>query len=287
MTDRRPEAALALPGMRTLRAPLAILAAILLAAGPGAVLAQEAGDAGAAAAFDASMFHGLHFRSVGPSRGGRVTTVTGVPGRPGTFYMGSTGGGIWKSEDYGRSWRNVSDGYLSSPSMGAITVAPSDPDVVYAGTGSDGIRSNVITGRGIWRSTDAGKSWSFLGLRDAGQIGAVEVDPRDPDRVWVAALGHPFGPSPERGVFRSTDGGATWRKVLFVSDSVGAIDLELDPADPDVVYAAAWRGERKPWTILSGCASACGDGVWKSTDGGGHWRRVLSGRDFPGGLIGK
>ncbi|HKK27852.1 MAG TPA: hypothetical protein VKB18_07200 [Gemmatimonadota bacterium] len=274
------------PG-RILCAAAAAALLLLVPGRPAAGQGAGSGGGGAAAAFDASTFHGLHYRWVGPSRGGRVTTVTGVRQRPGTFYMGSTGGGIWKTEDYGRSWRNVSDGYLSTPSLGAITVAPSDPDVVYAGTGSDGIRSNVITGRGIWRSSDAGKTWSFLGLRDVGQIGAVEVDPRDPDRVWVAALGHPFGPNPDRGVYRSTDGGGHREKVLFVSDSVGAIDLELNPADPDVVYAAAWRGQRKPWTIISGCASSCGDGVWKSTDGGDHWRRVLTGEDFPGGLIGK
>ncbi len=243
------------------------------------------GGMGGAGGVDPALYQGLHFRNVGPSRGGRVTTVAGDPSRPGTFYFGSTGGGVWKSEDYGGTWRNVTDPYFATGSMGAVSVAPSDPDVVYAGTGSDAIRSNVSIGRGIYRSTDAGRTWRFLGLADVGQIGAVEIDPRDANRVYVAALGTPFGRSTSRGVYRSSDGGATWRKVLFVSDSVGAIDLELQPGHPNVVYAAMWRGERRPWTIISGAKASAGDGIWKSTDGGDHWTRLTAG--LPGGLIGK
>src|SRR5690606_25957867 len=168
---------------------------------------------------------------------------------------------------------------------GAIRVAPSDPNVVYVGTGSDGLRSNIIVGRGIWRSDDAGETWRFLGLRDVGQIGAVEIHPEDPDRVYVAALGNPFGKSRERGVYRSTDGGRTWDHVLFVADSIGAIDLELHPTDPNTIYASLWRGERKPWTIISGAHASSGVGIWKSTDGGTTWRR--SSRGLPSGLIGK
>ncbi|MEJ2184367.1 MAG: hypothetical protein P8Z36_00340 [Gemmatimonadota bacterium] len=232
---------------------------------------------------DPSLFGGLQFRNVGPSRGGRVTTVTGDPVHKGTFYMGATGGGVWKTEDYGITWHNVSDGYFASPSMGSLALAPSDPSIIYAGTGSDGIRSNVILGRGIYRSDDAGRTWRFLGLRDAGQIGAVVVDPKDPDLVYVAALGTPFGRSKDRGVYRSKDGGKTWQNVLFVSDSVGAVDLELKPDDPHTIYASLWHVQRKPWTIISGGWQI--GGIYKSTDGGDHWQRKTKG--LPTGLIGK
>ncbi len=232
---------------------------------------------------DPRLFADMDYRSVGPSRGGRVTTVTGHPSHPGTFYMGSTGGGVWKTDDYGLSWRNVSDGYFATASMGAIRVAPSDPDIVYAGTGSDGIRSNVILGRGIYRSDDAGETWRFLGLRETGQIGAVEVHPTNPDLVWIAALGSPFGPSEDRGVYRSSDGGRTWEQVLFVADSIGAVDLELHPTNPQVIYASLWRAERKPWTIISGGMQT--GGIYRSTDGGTTWEKQTTG--LPAGLIGK
>ncbi len=229
-----------------------------------------------------TLFQGLQFRLVGPSRGGRATAVTGIATEPGTFYLGSSGGGVWKSTDYGQSWDNVSDGFFASSSIGAIDVADSDPSVVYAGTGSDGIRSNVITGRGVYKSTDAGKTWTFVGLRDVGQIGAVVVDPHNPDIVFVAAIGNAFVPNADRGVFRTTDGGATWRKVLFVSDSTGAADLELAPDNPREVYATMWRGQRKPWTIISGGREG---GIYKSTDGGDTWMKLAGG--LPQGLIGK
>jgi len=230
----------------------------------------------------AGLFEGLRYRCVGPTRGGRVTTVTGVAQRPGHFYMGATGGGVFKTQDYGKRWRNVSDGYLTTPSIGAIRVAPSDPDVVYVGTGSDGIRSNVITGRGAWKSADAGKTWEFLGLAATGQIGAVEIHPSNPDIVYVAAIGQAFQSNPERGVYRSKDGGKTWEHVLSISDKVGVVDLELHPADPDTVYACSWRAERKPWTIISG---AKGCGLYKSVDGGDRWQKLAGG--LPTGVVGK
>ncbi|HEX5831705.1 MAG TPA: hypothetical protein VFY16_12040, partial [Gemmatimonadaceae bacterium] len=235
-----------------------------------------------AGAYDSALFAGLRWRHVGPFRGGRVTTVTGVASEPRTFYFGSTGGGVWKTTDAGATWRNISDDYFAVSSMGAVRVAPSDPKIVWAGTGSDGIRSNVSIGRGIYRSTDAGESWSFMGLREVGQIGAVEIHPSNPDIVFVAALGNPFAPNPERGVFRTRDGGRTWQKVLFVSDSTGAIDLELNPANPNELYATMWRGERKPWTVISGGREG---GVYKSTDGGTTWRKVTKG--LPRGIFGK
>ena len=224
----------------------------------------------------------LRFRCVGPTRGGRVTAVAGVRQQRGVYYMGATGGGVWKSEDSGRSWRNVSDGYFGSPSIGAIRVAPSDPNVVWVGTGSDAIRSNVIAGCGVYRSIDAGKTWSFCGLPKAGQIGAVEVHPSNADLVFVAAIGSAFGPNEERGVYRSKDGGRSWKKVLHVSDRCGAVDVEFHPRNPRVVYACTWRAERKPWTILSGGKEG---GVYRSDDGGDSWRRLEDG--LPSGLVGK
>ncbi len=240
-------------------------------------------DFGAAGGVDpASQISGLRYRMVGPSRGGRVTTVAGHEATPGTFFMGATGGGVWKTTDYGQSWTNVSDGYFATGSIGAIRVADSDPRVVYVGTGSDGIRSNVIAGRGVYKSTDGGASWEFIGLRDAGQIGAVLIHPSNPDVVFVAAIGHAFGPSRERGVYRSRDGGRSWERVLFLSDSTGAADLEFAPDDPRTVYASMWRVERKPWTIISGAREG---GVYRSVDGGDTWARLEGG--LPDGLVGK
>jgi len=231
---------------------------------------------------DPALFSGLKFRNIGPSRGGRVTTVAGVVQEPWTFYMGATGGGVWKTVDYGQNWIDVSDGYFATGSIGAIRVAPSIPAIVYVGTGSDGIRSNVITGRGVYKSIDSGRTWTFLGLRDVGQIGAVEVHPTNPDIVFVAAIGQAFGPNPDRGVFRSMDGGKTWVKVLFVSPTTGACDLEFAPGDPMIVYASLWHGERKPWTIISGGDK---DGFYRSSDGGSTWTEVKAG--LPAGVKGK
>ena len=224
----------------------------------------------------------LKFRNVGPSRGGRVTAVCGVENEPGTFYMGATGGGVWKTTDYGFHWENISDGYFATPSIGAIAVYQKDPRIVYVGTGSDGIRSNVIVGKGLYKSENAGKTWSFIGLKQAGQIGAVEIHPENPDIVFAAVIGQPFRKSEDRGVYRTKDGGKSWEPVLFLSDSVGAVDLEFAPGQPDMLYAAMWRGQRKPWTIISGGAE---DGIFKSVDGGDHWERKTKG--LPDGLTGK
>ncbi|MBP1637117.1 MAG: hypothetical protein H6Q10_3691, partial [Acidobacteria bacterium] len=184
----------------------------------------------------------------------------------------------------GASWLNVSDGFFSTGSIGAIDVAESDPNVVFAGTGSAAIRSNVIQGRGVYRSTDAGATWTFAGLREAGQIGALKIHPKDPGTVYVAALGQPFGPSPERGVFKTTDGGRTWRKVLFINDRTGAVSLAMNPANPDEIYAGAWRAQRRPWTIISGGPASEG-GIYKTTDGGATWAHLTKG--LPSNLVGK
>jgi photosystem II stability/assembly factor-like uncharacterized protein len=240
------------------------------------------GDAPILAQTNPTSFPALHYRSIGPTQGGRVTAVAGVPQRPGTFYMGASGGGLWKSANYGQTWTNVSDGFFATGSIGSVRTAPTNPDIVYVGTGSDGIRSNVILGKGVYRSDDAGKTWRHLGLSTAGQIGAVVIHPHNPDVVFVAAIGQPFGPSRERGVYRTRDGGTTWDKVLFLSDSTGAVDLELAPDNPDEVYAAMWRVERKPWTIISGAREG---GIFRSADGGTTWKQLTNG--LPSGLVGK
>lgn len=228
-------------------------------------------------------YDAFQYRNIGPTRGGRVTTVEGVVSRPGTFYMGATGGGVWKTTDYGITWKNISDRFFESPSIGAIRVVQSQPDIVYVGTGTDGIRSNVIVGKGMYKSTDAGGTWKHIGLREAGQIGAVEIHPLDPDIVYVAAIGQPFQPNDQRGVFRTRDGGKTWEKILFLADTIGAVDLEFAPDNPEIIYAAMWRVERKPWTIISGGYQA--GGIYKSVDGGDHWEKLNGG--LPTGLIGK
>ena len=231
---------------------------------------------------DTALFRTLRYRMIGPNRGGRVTAVTGVALQPHTFYMGVASGGVWKSTDAGQTWSPISDGKVPVGSIGAIEVAASDPNVIYVGTGSDDIRSNVSIGRGVYKSTDAGQSWSFVGLREVGQIGALRVHPTNPDVAYLSATGNPFSPNPERGVYRTRDGGRSWQKVLFVSDSTGASDVELEPGNPEVVYAVMWRGERKPWTIISGAREG---GVYKSVDGGEHWTKLTAG--LPNELVGK
>ncbi|MBK9705802.1 MAG: hypothetical protein IPO77_01980 [Acidobacteria bacterium] len=229
-------------------------------------------------------FKGLRYRSIGPHRGGRVTAITGVRTQPHTFYMGATGGGVWKTTDAGQSWVNISDGFFETGSIGAIGVADSDPNVIYVGTGSAAIRSNVIQGRGIYKSTDAGKTWQNFGLREAGQIGSIRVDPRNAKVAFVAVLGQPFGPNNDRGVFRTKDGGNTWQKVLFINNRTGVVSLAMNASNPDEIYAGAWRGERRPWTIISGGPAEEG-GIYKSTDGGSNWTKLSKG--LPQKLIGK
>jgi photosystem II stability/assembly factor-like uncharacterized protein len=259
-------------------------AAVAVGFGSGATSVAAQSHSGSTAADNT--FASLTYRLAGPTRGGRVTAVAGHRAHPGSFYMGASGGGLWKTDDYGASWLPVADGALTTGSIGSIRVAPSNPDIVYVGTGSDGIRSNVITGRGMFRSDDGGATWRAVGLEKAGQIGAVEVHPDNPDVAFAAALGDPFGKTPDRGIYRTTDGGMSWDQVLFTSDSVGGIDVEFHPTNPQVLYAGMWRGERKPWTIISGMEeSAREDGIWRSEDGGDTWAYVELG--LPSGLIGK
>ncbi|MEM9379781.1 MAG: hypothetical protein AAGB93_07495 [Planctomycetota bacterium] len=229
-------------------------------------------------------FSVFEYRNVGPSRGGRVTAVAGTAAAPSTFYMGGSGSGVWKTEDYGTTWRVVSDGAFASPSIGDIAVAHNDANIVYVGTGSDGLRSNVIVGKGVYKSIDGGDTWEHVGLTETGHIGAVEIDPRNHNVVWVAAIGQAFSANEERGVYKSVDGGRSWQNVLSISDTVGFSDVELLPSNPDIVFATAWKAERKPWTIVSGGTQEEG-GLFKSVDGGGTWDRITEG--LPQGLIGK
>ena len=216
------------------------------------------------------LFRGMKYRSIGPYRGGRSLTAAGIPGDPTTYYFGATGGGVWKSTDGANTWSPVFD-KDGAPSIGSIAVATSDPNVVYVGTGEACIRGNISHGDGVWKSVDAGKSWKNVGLKDSRAIGRVIVNPRNPDIAFVAALGHPFGPNTERGVFRTTDGGKTWDKVLYKDENTGAIDVAFDPQNPNILFASLWETRRTPWTLSSG---GPGSGVYRSTDGGATWKRL-------------
>ena len=216
------------------------------------------------------LFKGMKYRAIGPFRGGRSLTAAGIPGDPTTYYFGSTGGGVWKSTDGANTWSSIFD-KDGAPSIGSIAVAVADPNVVYVGTGEACIRGNISHGDGVWKSVDAGKSWKNVGLKDSRAIGKVIVHPRNPDIVFVAALGHPFGPNAERGVFRTTDGGKTWDKVLYKDENTGAIDVAFDPQNPNILFASLWEARRTPWSLSSG---GLGSGVYRSTDGGATWKRM-------------
>jgi photosystem II stability/assembly factor-like uncharacterized protein len=228
--------------------------------------------------YPASALSALHWRLIGPFRGGRAIAVTGVPGQPEKFYFGSVGGGVWESNNAGRTWLPIFDG-VSVASIGAIAVAPSDTNVIYVGTGEADMRSDIQHGDGMYRSADAGKTWSHIGLTDTRQIGKIVVDPKDANIVYVAALGHQYGPNAERGVFKSTDGGQTWSKVLYKDENTGAIDLAIDPADPSVLFASLWQTRRPPWNVYPP-SNGPSSGLFKSTDGGATWSQI-TGNGFP------
>src|SRR5437588_5109423 len=194
--------------------------------------------------------HAMQWRGIGPFRGGRTVAATGVPQQPNVFYIGVNNGGVWKTNDYGRIWRPIFDDEPTG-SIGAIAVAPSDPNIIYVGSGEGLQRPDLSTGDGIYKSTDAGKTWTHLGLRDAQQIGSIIIDPRDPNRVFVAALGHPYGPNTERGVYRSTDGGQNWQRVLYKDENTGAIQVTFDPSNSKMVYAYLWSKRQARWKIGS------------------------------------
>ncbi|HEV3140619.1 MAG TPA: hypothetical protein VGY57_08895, partial [Vicinamibacterales bacterium] len=241
------------------------------------MLAQRGGGAGGPAA-SAGPFGSLRWRSVGPARGGRSIAATGVASRPYEYYMGATGGGLWKTTDGGLTWRPVTDGLITSSSVGAVAVAPSNPDVVYIGTGEADIRGNIIQGDGAYKSTDAAKTWTKIGLADTQNISKIRVDPANPDIVYVAAFGHHAASNPDRGVFRSKDGGRTWQKVLYRDDKTGAIELIVDPHQANVLYAALWEAGRNSWGMWSG---GPGSGIFKSTDGGDRWTEISRNPGLP------
>jgi photosystem II stability/assembly factor-like uncharacterized protein len=260
---------------RPLRTSTLLVAASLLALAP-----TPSRSAGVAPA----LFDGLRWRLIGPFRGGRVLAVAGVPSEPEHFYFGSVNGGVWESIDAGRTWKPIFDGQPIG-SIGAIAVAPSNPRVLYVGTGEADMRSDISQGDGVYKSTDGGRTWAHVGLRDSQQVGRILVDPANADAVFVAALGHPYGPNAERGVFRSRDGGAHWEKVLGSDEHTGAVDLAFEPGNPRVVYAALWQTRRPPWNVYAP-SNGPGSGLWKSTDGGDHWVQLTKGLPAKLGRIG-
>lgn len=234
--------------------------------------------------YDTTLYRAMQWREIGPYRGGRSVAVAGHTNQPYTYYFGATGGGVWKTEDGGNTWLSVSDGYFKVGIIGALAVAESDPNVIYAGTGEACIRGNAMPGEGIYRSVDAGKTWIFAGLSEAQTISEIIVHPKNADLVYAAAFGHVFGPNPDRGVYRSSDGGKTWKKVLYKNDKTGAVDLVFDPLNPRVLYAAMWEAYRNPWSMSSG---GPGSGLWKSTDGGDTWSDLSGNQGLPKGTKGR
>jgi photosystem II stability/assembly factor-like uncharacterized protein len=272
-----------------------VAAAVTVVASAGA---QRSGGGaarpGAAPAYDPALYSSatatsgalkaLRWRNVGPTRGGRANAVIGDPAKPFTFYMGGVNGGIWRTQNGGQSWANLTDGKTDISSVGAIAIAPSDANVIYVGTGESQLREDLTFGSGMYRSTDAGETWHRIGLPDSHQIADIIVDPRDPDRVTVAAMGHAFGPNAERGVFRTLDGGKTWKKVLFINDSTGANDLTIDPSNPRIMYASMYKFQRTPWSMISGGGRS---GIWKTVDGGDTWTELTFKAGIPKRPLGK
>ncbi|MGH8414068.1 MAG: VPS10 domain-containing protein [Gammaproteobacteria bacterium] len=252
------------------------LALFVLASSPIFAKAPEA------KATTPDVFHNLKFRNLGPAvSGGRVTATVGIPGNPKIYYVGAAGGGVWKTVDGGLHWKAIFT-KADTSSIGAIALAPSNSNLVWVGTGEVNIRNDVLDGGGLYLSPDAGKTWKLMGFKDAGQIAKIVVDPQDANTVWVAVLGHAWGPNPERGVFKTSDGGKTWKKVLFVNDHTGAIDLTMDGSNPQVLFAAMWQAQRYPWTLDDGGPDS---GIWRSTDGGDTWTRLTT--DLPKPPIGR
>ena len=232
-----------------------------------------------------SLLDAMTFRCIGPPRGGRSVAVAGDPINPAIFYFGAVAGGIWKTEDAGTTWRNISDGFVKTASVGALAVSDSDPNVIYAGMGEATIRIDVSHGDGVYKSTDGGTTWTHCGLDDTRHISEIRIHPKNPDIVYVAAFGHAFGPHEERGVFRSRDGGATWDKVLYKSAKAGAADITLDPHNPDILYASMWEAHRSFWEMSSGGADS---GLWMSRDGGDTWTDITRNKGLPqDGILGK
>lgn len=263
----------------------AVATALICTAGSTVTTATAFGQQPAAPTTpDSVQFRGMQWRTIGPNRGGRSIAAAGSSSRPLEYYFGAVGGGLWKTTDGGQTWKPVTDGQLRSSSVGAVAVAESNPDVVYIGMGETDIRGNIMQGDGVYKSVDGGKKWTHMGLAETQAVAKIRIDPHNPDIVYVAALGHPAGPNAERGIFKSIDGGKTWRKVLYRNDRTGAIDLSMDSADPNVLYAALWEAYRISWQMSSG---GSGSGLFKSTDGGEHWTEITRAAGLPTGVIGR
>src|SRR5579864_5711812 len=247
------------------RMVLIVLTVIAIAALAPVIMAQQ---------YPEKLYQDMRWRMIGPFRGGRTKAISGVASEPNVFYIAQVDGGVWKSTDYGETWNPIFDAEPTQ-SIGAIEVAPSDPNIIYVGSGEGLQRPDLSVGNGVYKSTDAGKTWTRLGLRDGQQIPQIAIDPRNPNRLFVAVLGHPYGPSQERGIFRSTDGGQTFQKVLYKDENTGGSDVEIDPSNPDVVYAALWEARQGPWE--NGAWSGTNGGMFKSTDGGNTWRSLTKG----------
>ncbi|MDX6557823.1 MAG: hypothetical protein QOF72_872, partial [Blastocatellia bacterium] len=244
---------------------LTFIVTLMIAGSGSSVFAQQ---------FNPDLFKPLHWRSIGPFRGGRTRAVAGVPSQPNVFYVAQVNGGVWKTDDYGRTWTPIFDEQPTG-SVGCIAVAPSDANIIYVGSGEGLQRPDLSVGDGIYRSNDAGKTWTHLALRDGQQIPQIAVDPRDPNRLLVAVAGHPYGPNQERGIFRSTDGGKSFEKVLYKDENTGGADVLIDPANPDIAYAALWEARQGPWE--NAAWSGTGGGIFKSTDNGKTWRQLKGG----------
>jgi len=263
-----------------LRTGLIILACCLLPM--GAEAQRRSRNQTSTTTYPETLYSSMEYRLIGPFRGGRSAAVTGVPGKPNLFYFGATGGGVWRTQDGGRTWENISDGFFGG-SIGAVEIAQSDPNVIYVGGGEQTVRGNVSSGYGVWKSVDAGKTWTAAGLEKSRHIPRMRVHPDNPDIVYAAVLGNIYKPTTERGVYKSTDGGQTWKKVLYANDMAGAVDLTFDPTNPRILYASTWRVQRTPYSLSSGGE---GSALWKSTDSGETWTEISKNEGFPKDTLG-
>ena len=259
-----------------------LLSLLLISAGAWAQKKGAAAPAKAATGYDESLYNAIEWRSIGPYRGGRSAAVTGVPGKPNLFYFGGSGGGVWQTTDAGNSWTNISDGYFGS-SIGSIAVSEWDNNVIYIGQGEGTVRGNVSFGNGVYKSTDAGKTWTHVGLKESRHVPRIRIHPKNPDLVYAAVLGDLFKSTEERGVYRSEDGGKNWKRILFANADAGAVDLVLDPNNARILYASTWRIRRTPYSLESGGE---GSALWKSTDGGDTWTNISKNEGMPKGIWG-
>ncbi|MEO9485457.1 MAG: glycosyl hydrolase [Ekhidna sp.] len=261
---------------------LVVLLLVAIVAFEGTAQRRKSKSASSTVSYDSKLYDGMQWRNIGPFRGGRSAAVTGVPGKPNLYYMGATGGGVWRTSDAGSTWENISDGFFGG-SIGAVAVSEWDNNVIYVGGGEVTVRGNVSSGWGMWKSEDAGTTWQEIGLKNSRHIPRIRIHPKNPDLVYAAVMGDLYKSSSERGVYRSKDGGQTWERILFANADAGAVDLTFDPNNPRILYASTWRIRRTPYSLESGGE---GSALWKSTDGGDTWTNISSNEGLPGGLWG-